>query len=50
MKYSKILILSLISILTLSGCGSSADDAFPGGGTLGGGTTPGGAQLLVEVP
>lgn len=46
MKYSKILILSLISILTLSGCGSSADDAFPGGGTSGGGTTPGGSTVV----
>lgn len=45
MKYSKILILSLISILTLSGCGSSADDAFPGGGT-GGSSGTGGSTVV----
>lgn len=41
MKHSKILIISLLGILTLSGCGSSADDEFPGGGTSGGGNNSG---------
>lgn len=46
MKHSKLLILSLISIMTLSGCGSSADDAFPGGGGTGGGSGTGGSTVV----